>query len=232
MRFTSFWEYIRNGDPVGINILRDGVAIIDTGFFDPLQALLKKGRIRPTSESIWTYIDEAAFLKTAPERLRLAYLMAVWTGQRQGDLLRLTWSAYDGTHIRLRQNKTQRRVVIPVATPLRTALDAVEKSETAETILTTIHGTSWTSLGFSASWRKAVARAKVTGLTFHDLRGTAVTRLAIAGCSEAEIATITGHSMKDVGAILDEHYLSRDSELAESAIKKLEMFENRDKTPK
>ena len=47
-----------------------------------------------------------------------------------------------------------------------------------------------------------------------------------------EIATITGHSMKDVGAILDEHYLSRDSELAESAIKKLERFENRDKTPK
>ncbi|WP_417840168.1 tyrosine-type recombinase/integrase [Tritonibacter scottomollicae] len=184
------------------------------------------------SESIWTHIDEAAFLKTAPERLRLAYLMAVWTGQRQGDLLRLTWSAYDGTHIRLRQNKTQRRVVIPVATPLRAALDAVEKSEIAETILTTIHGTSWTSLGFSASWRKAVARAKVAGLTFHDLRGTAVTRLAIAGCSKAEIATITGHSMKDVGAILDEHYLSRDSELAESAIKKLEMFENRVKTPK
>ncbi|WP_207498654.1 site-specific integrase [Tritonibacter horizontis] len=92
--------------------------------------------------------------------------------------------------------------------------------------------TVWTSHGFSASWRKAVARAKITGLTFHDLRGTAVTRLAIAGCSEAEIATITGHSMRDVGAILDEHYLSRDSELAESAIKKLEMFDDRGKTPK
>jgi uncharacterized protein (UPF0332 family) len=55
LRFTSFWDYIRNGDPIGINILRDGVALIDTGFFDPLQALLKKGRIRPTQESIWTY---------------------------------------------------------------------------------------------------------------------------------------------------------------------------------
>jgi integrase len=184
------------------------------------------------SDSIWTHADEAAFLKIAPQRLCLAYLMAVWTGQRQGDLLRLTWGAYDGTHIRLRQSKTQRRVVIPIATPLRAALDAVEKSETAETILTTIHGTSWTSQGFSASWRKAVAKAKIVGLTFHDLRGTAVTRLAIAGCSEAEIATITGHSMKDVGAILDEHYLSRDSELAESAIKKLEMFGNSGKIPK
>ena len=59
MRFTSFWEYMRNGDPVAINLLRDGVAIIDSGFFDPMQVLLKKGRIRPTQESIWTYYARA-----------------------------------------------------------------------------------------------------------------------------------------------------------------------------
>ena len=45
-------------------------------------------------------------------------------------------------------------------------------------------------------------------MTFHDLRGTAVTRLALAGCTEAEIATITGHSLRDVRAILDTHYLA------------------------
>lgn len=59
LRFTTFWDYMRNGDPVGINILRDGVALIDSGFFDPLQALLKKGKIRPTSESIWSYYIRA-----------------------------------------------------------------------------------------------------------------------------------------------------------------------------
>lgn len=59
MRFTSFWEYIRNGDPIVINLLRDGVALIDSGFFDPMQALLKRGRIRPTQESIWTYYTRA-----------------------------------------------------------------------------------------------------------------------------------------------------------------------------
>ncbi len=59
LRFTAFWEYMRNGDPVGINILRDGVALIDSGFFEPLQMLLKKGKIRPTSESIWTYYIRA-----------------------------------------------------------------------------------------------------------------------------------------------------------------------------
>src|SRR3989338_7155710 len=59
LRFTTFWEYIRAGDPIGINMLRDGIALIDTGFFDPLQALLKRGRIRPTQESIWTYFIRA-----------------------------------------------------------------------------------------------------------------------------------------------------------------------------
>jgi integrase len=127
--------------------------------------------------SIWTEADEQAFLTTAPARLRLAYLLAVWMGQRQGDLLRLPWPAYDGTIIRWRQSKTGRRVVIPVAAPLRTAVEEAASTKKAVTILTTVKGTSWTSWGFSASWRKAVARAKVTGLTFHDLRGTAVTRL-------------------------------------------------------
>ncbi len=59
MKFTSFWEYCRAGDPVAINILRDGVSIIDTGFFDPLQALLYQGRVRPTPESIWSYFSRA-----------------------------------------------------------------------------------------------------------------------------------------------------------------------------
>jgi integrase len=71
------------------------------------------------------------------------------------------------------------------------------------------------------SWYKAAKRAGVDGLTFHDLRGTAVTRLAEAGCTEAEIAAITGHSLKSVGAILD-RYLARTKGLALAAIAKLE----------
>jgi integrase len=56
----------------------------------------------------------------------------------------------------------------------------------------------------------------------HDLRGTAVTRLAVAGCTVPEIATITGHSLRDVATILDSNYLDRDPAMAESAIRKLE----------
>ena len=183
------------------------------------------------AESIWTTDDEAALQNTAPPRIWLAFMLAIWTGQRQGDLLRLTWKAYDGTHIRLRQSKGGRRVIIPVAGPLKAELDRAALTKKAVTILTTTNDTPWTSDGFRTTWGKVVAKAKVTGLTFHDLRGTAVTRLALADCSEAEIATITGHSLKDVGAILDAHYLSRDSRLAESAIRKREAHEGRTKIP-
>jgi integrase len=79
-----------------------------------------------------------------------------------------------------------------------------------------------TSGGFRANWRIACNAAGIIGITFNDLRGTAVTRLVIAGCTEAEIATITGHSLRDVRSILDAHYLHRDAMLAESAIRKLE----------
>ena len=59
LTLTSFWEYIRAGDPVSVNILRDGIALVDRGIFDPLQALLIQGRIRPTSESVWVYFGRA-----------------------------------------------------------------------------------------------------------------------------------------------------------------------------
>ena len=45
------------------------------------------------AEKIWTDPDEAAFLERAPAHLRPALTLALWTGQRQGDLLRLPWSA-------------------------------------------------------------------------------------------------------------------------------------------
>jgi predicted nucleotidyltransferase/uncharacterized protein (UPF0332 family) len=59
MTLTSFWEYARAGDPVAINILRDGVPLEDVGIFEPMQALLIQGRIKPTHESVWVYFGRA-----------------------------------------------------------------------------------------------------------------------------------------------------------------------------
>jgi integrase len=172
------------------------------------------------AEKVWTPADEGAFQERAPATLRLALMLALWTGQRQGDLLRLPWSAYDGTRIRLRQSKTGTPVVILVGAPLKAALDAAPKL--SPIILTNSAGKPWTGPGFRAAWSRACKAAGVSGVTFHDLRGTAVTRLALVGCTEAEIASITGHSLRDVHAILDAHYLARDPALGESAIRKLE----------
>ncbi len=88
--------------------------------------LEKIGRIyRGTrAEFIWTEQDETAFMLVASEPLRLAMLLALWTGQRQGDLLKLTWAAYDSKWIKLTQGKTGERISIPVGAPLRAVLAA------------------------------------------------------------------------------------------------------------
>ena len=178
------------------------------------------------SEIVWTADDIRSFCDVASVELQAALLLALWTGQRQGDLLRLTWTNYDGVYIRMRQSKGRggkgRRVTIPVGPPLKAVLDAaLREKRSAVTILVNSFGRPWTEDGFRTSWDKAFKKASLKELHFHDLRGTAVTRLALSNCSVPEIASITGHSMKTVQEILDAHYLGGRVELAESAIKKL-----------
>jgi len=79
LKFTSFWDYVRSSDPVAINILRDGVALVDMGFFQPLQLLLSQGRIRPTAESIWSYFVRApATIQNSKWHLLQAALDLYW----------------------------------------------------------------------------------------------------------------------------------------------------------
>lgn len=172
------------------------------------------------TEKLWGETEIAALLAVAPAEIELALVLALWTGQRQGDLLRLPWSAYDGSHVRLRQSKTGRRMTLPVGQPLKALLDRTERRSTL--VLTNTYGRPWTSDGFRTSWGRACDKANVTGLTFHDLRGSAVVRLALAEATVPQIATFTGHGLKDVEAILDAHYLGRDVKLAEAAVLKLE----------
>jgi integrase len=179
-------------------------------------------------DKIWGEAEIGSVLSVAPPELELALMLALWTGQRQGDLLRLPWSGYTGTHIRLRQSKTQRTVVIPVSIYLKEFLELAPRRSTL--ILTNTKGLPWTSDGFRSSWAKLCAKAKIDGLTFHDLRGSAVVRLALAGATVPEVATFTGHSLKDVEAILDAHYLGRDVQLAENALRKLELREAKNRT--
>lgn len=172
------------------------------------------------ADHIWTEKEIAAFEFVAPPHLCLAMQVALWTGQRKGDLLRMLWSDFDGEVIRLKQSKTRARVAVPVAKPLR-ELFATFDDKTG-TILRNSRGQPWTLDGFSSAWHKCAKTARIGELTFHDLRGTAVTRMAIAGCTVPEIAAVTGHTLRDVYQILEAHYLGGREALAANAIRKVE----------
>ena len=184
------------------------------------------------AEIIWLPEHIEAFMKVAPIELQLALFLALHTGKRQGDLLRLPWSAYDGQKIRLRQGKSRRGgklgpvIEIPCTQALRRELDRIDR--VSPLILGTKTGRSFKKRYFANSWKKAMKKARLetvrladfdepVTLHFHDLRGTTVTLLSEANCTPQQIATITGHSLRAVHQIL-ERYLARTRGLAEQAI--------------
>ena len=193
------------------------------------------------AEIVWLPEHIDAFMKAAPIELQRALVIALHTGQREGDLLRLPWSAYDGEVLRLRQGKSRRGkklgslITIPTTAALRRMLDGMERN--SPLILSTKTGRSFKKRYFSQAWNKVMKEAGIeyialpdipdpVRLHFHDLRGTTITLLSEAGSSPQQIATITGHSLKSVHQIL-ERYLARTRGLSEQAI---ENFENSPRT--
>jgi len=89
LKLSTFWEYSRQGDPVVINMLRDGVPLVDKGFFTPVQMLLDEGRIRPSREAIYTYYARTgSTLRSAQQHLLSA-------------TVDLYWAAIDASHAAL-----------------------------------------------------------------------------------------------------------------------------------
>jgi hypothetical protein len=54
------------------------------------------------------------------------------------------------------------------------------------------------------------------------LRDSAVVRVALVDATVPQIAMFTGHSLRDVEAVLDAHYLGRDVKRAEIAVMEFE----------
>jgi integrase len=176
------------------------------------------------SEIIWEPQDVAAFMAAAPLELQRVMAFALFTGQRQGELRRLTWTnvCLDGiTFHRRRKGKLQRTVFVPIHRDFRPIVDGIAR--TSPNVLTTKRGVAWTADNLKNRWFEAFCSANLwsTGLHFHDLRGTAVTLLSEAGCTTHEIASITGHTLKTVETIL-EKYSARTRILALAAMRKLE----------
>lgn len=171
------------------------------------------------SDKLWLPPHIERFRESAPADMRLAFELALGTGQRQADVLKLAWSSYDGTRIRFRQGKRRRLVDMPVTLALKAVLDAAPR--TCATILAGPGNKPWNQITFQHKWRKATLAAGCDGLHFHDLRGTTCTTLSEAGCTPQEIAAVLGWTVQTVNAMLDT-YQAMTASLSDNAVAKLE----------
>ena len=187
---------------------------------------------------VWTP-NEVAALVTAADALALpgvgdAVVIALHTGQRQGDVLALELGATENARTVFRQSKTGARVIVPHTPALaerlagiraRRASGAVVDLAFARRVVLRADGQPYSASAFGKDWRRvreavAATHAEAAGKLFLDLRDTAVTRLALAGCTVAEIRAITGHSMQTIHAVLA-HYLALDERMAGAGIDRL-----------
>jgi integrase len=176
-------------------------------------------------ESVWTPDLIALFRAKAKPHLLLAFEMAIHTGQRQADMISATWKQYDGSHLMFEQGKSKpgkpkKRVRVKVHSKLKALLDALPNDTMR--ILNNSRGRPWTKDGFKTSWGKECARLKIDGVTFHDLRGTFITDRTREGSTAEQISSITGHSIAEVGRVLEKHYLATDQQTSDAVILRME----------
>lgn len=161
------------------------------------------------------HVVEAA-LACDDNRVRLATHLLYFTGQRIGDVLQMRWSDIRNDVIEITQEKTGKTVWIPFLAELRDELARTPK--TGLTIIANSRGQRRGDAQVRAELQAFTASMGVETVP-HGLRKNAVIALLEAGCSVAEVASITGQSYKIV-----EHYAKQINQrrMAEAAIFKLE----------
>jgi integrase len=157
-------------------------------------------RLKGGSLPAWTAHETTLALSYLPEHFRRAVVLALYTGQRRGDLIRLTWADYDGAKIRLVQQKTGARLAIPCHPALREELDRWRSANVvgigAAPILTNAKGKPWIANNLTTQLGTALTKVPgfPPGKNIHGLRKLAAANLAHAGCTTHEIMAITGHT--------------------------------------
>lgn len=137
----------------------------------------------PKAKHRTRYITDEEFSAVkaiASHRLRAAMDLALLTGQRQGDLLKMRWDHIDVNErlIHLRQGKTGKRFAIRITEPLEEVLVRCKRMTPAlprAYVLRTKDGERYTSEGFRAMWQRTIKKAVAVGaikepFTFHDIR--------------------------------------------------------------
>lgn len=100
---------------------------VDEGLLQRNPAERQSLKSTPPRQQVWSLESIQTFVGTAKDAGRpspgLAVLPAANLGQRQGDILRLSWSRFKGSRITLRQSKTGVLLAVPDSKEMRTALD-------------------------------------------------------------------------------------------------------------
>ena len=174
------------------------------------------------SEMIWTASDITTLMQDAPVELQQAMILALHTGQRYGDLIRLRWTDYQSETITLKQNKTKARVTLHVSQALRRMLEGMAR--VGPYVLTRPDGCPWFTEGndkeMGKQWPAHMVSCglrpteygnlpkgdKSKHLRFNDVRGTAVTLLSEAGNGIPQICAVTGHTLQSATGILEKYF--------------------------
>jgi integrase len=170
------------------------------------------------TDKFWTPEQEARLLGVAPAHIQRAVILAAETGLSQEDLLVLRWADIQGKVITASRLKNGNAAAIPISPRLAAMLAAAPR--TAEVILTGARGAAMNPKGNGLRSDFALARAKagIEDRTFHDLRGTFITRRRAMGWTAEETALCSGHKVAgEAGA--QSAYVSRKEVAMQNAIR-------------
>lgn len=168
----------------------------DYAMHDPTQHF---DRFKEGTHHTWTEGEIKKYELQWPvgSRERLAFDLHLYTGQRRGDVSRMTWEDYQHRTIRVAQQKGDDEaqdefLVIPAHGNLQRSIARFK--QTATTILCTANNRQFSIAGYGNWMADNIEKAGLPDkCVTHGIRKAAARRLAECGCTSHQIASITGH---------------------------------------
>lgn len=155
---------------------------------------IKRPKLSAEGWHAWDEDEIARFEKCHPigSQARLALALALYTGQRRSDLIRMGKQHVREGKIAVAQQKTGVRLWIPLHRELKAIIDATPSDNLTYLVART--GSPLSPVAFSHRMKAWAREAGLEACPLHGLRKAACRRLAEAGCSTLEIMAVSGHS--------------------------------------
>jgi len=126
-------------------------------------------------------------------KLYLITLLAITTGARKGELTSLKWSDidFDRQMAYISTTKNGEPKVLPLTESAIAELQRFNKQD--DSLVFDSEVKPGRAYCFTKPWKKALKEAEIADFTFHSLRHTCASYLAMNGASLLEIADVLGH---------------------------------------